>query len=158
MKTIKIAFYHGGGSIVDKAIQLKTSNFSKDWRDIASHVEISLEPNYFYSMDTSYPFTARKKEMGLHPLKWRTYEFEVTDVEYKKMRLKAESILGAKYDWLNIFGSDILPLGIGTKSRYTCDEYVAVVLQECLVCDGLKELNKLNPHSLEEYINDTYTS
>ena len=65
MRQIKIAFYYGSDSIIDKAIQLKTSNFSKDWRTVASHVEISLDNNYFYSMDTQLPFTARKILMGL---------------------------------------------------------------------------------------------
>ena len=152
MRQIKIAFYYGSDSIIDKAIQLKTSNFSKDWRTVASHVEISLDNNYFYSMDTQLPFPARKILISLDESRWRTYEFEVSDEEYIAMKSLAESLMGSGYDWSNIFFGDVLGINIGSGSRYTCDEIVAVILQQCWVGDGLKELNKLNPHSLEEYI------
>ena len=68
------------------------------------------------------------------------------------MKRLAESLMGSGYDWSNIFFGDVLGINIGSGSRYTCDEIVAVILQKCWVGDGLKELNKLNPNSLEKYI------
>lgn len=153
MTKIQIVFYHGGGSWIDKAIQLWTSKFSKDWKQVASHVEISLSPNQYYSASTRTGIF-RKKDMVVDEGKWRTYELDVTFTELAAMVQIADSFIDMKYDWWNILGSDVLKLNIGSGDRLTCDEGVARILKKCKHGAKLSEINNLNPHTLEEYVQE----
>ena len=165
---IYIAFYHGGGSFVDRFIQKWTywkQEFSKsfregiksfssnEWKNVPSHVELSYDTLRWYSSSTRTG-TFRGKLISLDEKKWRMYKFEVDPIEFGNMMTYSHKLLGTKYDWLNIFGSDGFNLDIGSKNRLTCDESVARTLRLCWVGNGLKEINNLNPHSLEIFIKE----
>ena len=152
---MKVAFYVGGGSTVDKLIQWWTADlkdkFNGAWHTVPSHVEVSLGDEVWWSVSARTGIF-RNKVMHLNEVDWRVYDFHITEAERHDMIMAAISFLGYKYDWLNILGSDILKLNIGAKKRLTCDEGAARILKHCWVGKKLDKINNLNPKRLEDYI------
>ena len=155
-KKVYVAFYYGGGSFIDKMIQWWTSPFknkwNNKWKSAASHCELSFGSNKWYSASTRMPMEFRVKIMALNPGKWRVYELPITEDDYKRMSQTALSFIGKKYDWLNIFGSDILHLGIHDADKLTCDEGCARILNQSGFYLDLGGIPMLNPTILEQYV------
>ena len=153
---IKVAFYIGGGSLADKLIQWWTANFKDkfngDWKHISSHVEISIKNQTWCSASTRYPFKFRCKDFGLVQSKWRVYNIQVTPEEVELVRMQLNQFKGMSYDWVNIFGSDILKLNVDAKNKVTCDEVVARCLYLTKFGKDIKHIPNLNPKRLEDYI------
>lgn len=151
---IKVVFMYGRPSILGTVIQLWVSRFSKNYKEIPYHVEVIIDDESF-STDLSFPmgYRATHKSVILGN-RCRVYTIDITDLEYINIRHRAKSMIGLKYDWLNILGSDILKLGVGSKSRVTCDESAGILLSGLRVFSDLKDFNRLNPHTLEEYISN----
>ena len=155
--TATVAFYIGGGSMIDKFISWWTADFKDKlngkWKLVPSHVEISFDKVSWWSASTRNG-VFRKKIMQLNQDKWRLYSFEVSKEESDAMISRARSFLGMQYDWANIIFSDGLKLDIGARSKLTCDESVARILLLCWIGGGLNKINNLNPKRLEEYISN----
>lgn len=152
---VKIAFYHGGGSFIDKAISWWTApfadKFSRAWQSTPSHCEIGFH-DIWYSASTRTG-TFRKKSMFLSRDKWRVYDINKLDFEdIDTMQRKAESFIGSMYDWANIIFSDVLQLDKGHNRKLTCDEGCARILQVSKLFADLKKINNMNPRKLEIYI------
>ena len=156
MKYIWVAFQHENASIIGKAIQLYTANskdrFNSKWREVAYHVEISF--------NTIHWFGSRAEDKGVGNRKtnvygWRKYKIEVTDDEYVYMQELALLKIGKGYDWLNILGSDLFELNLHIQDKYTCDEFVALMLMQCKFGRNLNCINRLSPKRLEDYVKRT---
>ena len=152
---VTVAFYIGGGSLIDKGIQWWTADFKDKlngkWKLVPSHVELSFDNICWWSASTRNG-VYRRKCMTLNEKHWRQYKVEISIENKKAMIEMADSFLGMKYDWLNIVGSDVFKLNIGDRKRLTCDESAARLLKLCWLGDELHKINNLNPKRLEEYI------
>ncbi|QDD91320.1 hypothetical protein [Pseudomonas oryzihabitans] len=56
-----------------------------------------------------------------------------------------EQEVGAGYDWLGILGSQILPTGFQSRSRWFCSEFCAQAL-------GLEQPHRYSPGQLAEAV------
>jgi len=150
MKTVTVAFEHGNPSFIGKLIQWWTQT-DKRMKDTAYHVEIGFDGTYYSAGQKELMW--REARLLLNTSEWRKYSLSVTDEEYNAMLMEAKKFKGMRYDWLNIFGSDILSMNVDSKKKLTCDEGVARVLKLCRFGDWIHEIGNLNPNTLEEYIN-----
>jgi len=152
---MRVWFYVGGGSWIDKVIQWWTADWKQkwngEWRNVPSHVELEVD-GFLWSASTRYPYWYRKRKVQWNVKSWRIYQLDTSEEEERRVKEKAESMLGMKYDWLNIFGGDVLKLNVENPKRITCDESVAILLKETRYGAGLKDLAKMNPKRLEDYV------
>lgn len=113
----EVAAYKGEGRLYDRLIRIWT-------RSKYSHVEIVLSRNetHFVGLSASpRDGGVRIETIEIKPDHWDFFPAQ-GDLE------QIEAAVGARYDWQGIFLSQILPLGIGSASRYFCSELVAVFL------------------------------
>ena len=151
-----ISFLYGNPNWVGKAIQLWTCNwrdkFNGNWKKVPYHVEISFGGNRWYSASLRSG-TWRMKRFVPKSTYWRRYALPTLASEDEVMEQQAIKYEGTKYDWLNIFASDIAKLDMQDNSRLTCDEGVANVLSYSHFGYELKKhIGNLNPKRLEEAI------
>lgn len=157
---VYVAFLFGHPSVVGKAIQLKTSSWKAKlngkWRKTAYHVELSFDGTHYYSADL-WTGEWRLAYIKTTIKDWRVYKLNVSKGSYDAMYNVCHGIIGARYDFTNIFLSDIIPLGLQDSKRYTCDEGVATILK----CDSywnskITHTSLLNPNKLENIIRRNY--
>ena len=116
---MKLAFYKGKGTIVDKLIRWWT-------KSKYSHVELVINTDW-YSISPR-DSEVRCKQIHAKEGNWDFVDLPKTkDVEYVKKFY--EQTKGAKYDWLGIFLSQLIPLGIQNRNRWFCSEWCAEALQ-----------------------------
>lgn len=137
MKT-RLAFYRAEyGNIVDKTIALWTSS-------LYSHVEIVVgdDPRTAYWYSTS-PRLLRitKRHINYDPDKWRLID---VDIDLDRLEKIYNETKGAKYDFLGILLSEIIPLDIHNQNRWYCSEWCSYVLD--------LENTRMSPQKLYEEI------
>ena len=106
----------------------------------AQHCELVLEDGRFAS---SLPRDGgvRAKLIEPDPAVWDFLPLPWVREEVVEELLQAEQ--GAGYDWIGILGSQILPVGIQSESRWFCSEFCAQVI-------GLEQPQRYSPGSLAE--------
>lgn len=142
---IKLAFYKAShGNILDKIVAWWTRPcYWKVWESSQySHVEIIV--------DSTLCIGASPRENGVR-LKsindlYISDKWDIVEVEVDKKYTILDGIyseLGKEYDWLCIFFSHIVKVGIQEKKRWTCSELAA---EKVL---GIHEnAHKINPSEL----------
>jgi hypothetical protein len=132
---MELAFYRGSGTLYDKLIRWWTgSQFS--------HVEIVLERREdSVTLFSSSPRDGgvRVKDCALDTAKW---EFYVVPGEFPKGLM---DYVGAKYDWLGIFGSQFFAAGWNLKRRWFCSEI-------CGAAIGLDQPQRYSPEGLRQIV------
>lgn len=130
---IRLAFYKGKGDWVDKVIRWWT-------KSQYSHVEVVVGDTWISSSP---------RDGGVRSMKMESYNVEHWDIiDYPGVSTVDVFDLfrrtkGNDYDFIGILFSQILPLGIQSKSKWYCSEWAA----------KLKYKNsKLNPQQLYELV------
>jgi len=113
---MRIAFYKGPGRLFDKAIRLWTAGQY-------SHCELELKPSLWYSADAWYN-RVRIKFMVLSAENWDFIDLPLTQKQCDDIYYNVLDKLGAKYDWLGIIFSQLVPIHLQSKSRWFCSETV----------------------------------
>ena len=128
---MKIHFYKAKkGNVKDKLIGL----FS-----VFSHVELEIN-NICYSSSNRDGGIRSKQIDTSNAQKWLSFDLK-KDIEANRCLLYFESVRGQKYDWLNIFCTQLIKLNIQSDNKQICSEFVA----NCL---GLENAYKYSPESL----------
>jgi len=128
----KLAFYKGKGTWVDKLIRWWTSS-------PYSHVELVVGDQWYSTSPRDNG--VRSKVIVPKEENWDYLEVEVDTDWLTKVFDKTK---GQKYDWWNIFFTQIVPLEIERSDKWICSEWCGYVLtrQKC----------KLNPEQLYDAI------
>ena len=130
---IRLAFYKGKGDWVDKVIRWWT-------KSQYSHVEVVVGDTWISSSP---------RDGGVRSMRMEDYNAEHWDIiDYPGVSAADVFDLfrrtkGDDYDFIGILFSEVLPLGIQSKSKWYCSEWAA----------KLKYKNsKLNPQELYELV------
>lgn len=116
--TVRLALYKAPGSFYDWAIRAWT-------RSAYSHCELMLPDGRFVS-SSPRDGGVRAKVIEPDPAVWDFLPLPWIQAAHVEQLLEQEA--GAAYDWLGILGSQILPAGIQSRSRWFCSEFCARVL------------------------------
>lgn len=130
---IQLALYKAPGDLYDRLIRIWT-------RSPYSHCELVLEDGRFAS-SSPRDGGVRAKLIEPDPPIWDFLPLPWVREEVVEELLQAEQ--GAGYDWVGVLGSQILPVGIQSKSRWFCSEFCAQVI-------GLEQPQRYSPGSLSE--------
>ena len=146
---LTLAFYKSEyGGVLGKLINWWTKYDKYTWRKTANrfnHVELIFSDGMsFSSQEKKYsdgsPAGVRLKKIKYsHPERWLFVRFPLVCSE-KRVRNKAESILGAKYDWKGILLYQFLPFGLEDANSWYCSECTSWALY--------LEPYKLNPNNM----------
>lgn len=115
MVKAKLAMYKGSGNIYDKLIRWWTESKY-------SHCELVVDGVWYTSSPRDGGVVKRELKMSSN---WDMYDVYVDE---KRLEMVMNRNEGAKYDWLGIVFTQVLPFGIHSKSRMFCSEFVAEVL------------------------------
>lgn len=134
---MRIAFYKGRGTVLDRAIRW--------WqRGTYSHVEAVLVDNGdgTFECASSVPWTGvRIASIPLPHDEWDVLEI-AADVDTVRGWFQAHA--GAGYDWLGVFGFVMRPVGT-EPGRYFCSEAIATAL-------GIRESWRLDPNGFADFV------
>ena len=116
---IRLALYKAPGDTYDRLIRAWT-------RSLYSHCELVLPDGRFV---TSSPRDGgvRAKVIEQDPAVWDFLPLPWIQAAHVEQLLEQEA--GAGYDWLGILGSQILPAGIQSRSRWFCSEFCAQAMR-----------------------------
>lgn len=128
---MKIHFYRArNGKLGDKIVGIAS---------IFSHVELEIDGVYYSSSNRDGGVRSKTIDTS-NPKKWVSFQLK-NNID-KSICLKYfETVEGQKYDWLNIFFSQIIKLNIQSKNKQICSEFIA----NCL---NLKDAYKYSPEAL----------
>lgn len=119
MEQIKVHFYKArAGKIGDKIVGLVS---------VFSHVELEIN-GVCYSASNRDGGVRSKVIDTSNAQKWLSFDLK-KDIEVNRCLLYFESVRGQKYDWLNIFFSQIIKLNIQSSNKQICSEFVGNCLQ-----------------------------
>jgi hypothetical protein len=130
---IQLALYKAPGDLYDKAIRVWT-------RSPYSHCELVL-PDGRFASSSPRDGGVRAKLIEPDSQAWDFVPLPWVREEVVEELLQTEQ--GAGYDWVGILGSQILPVGIQSPSRWFCSEFCAHVI-------GLEQPQRYSPGSLFE--------
>ncbi|MDT3721410.1 hypothetical protein [Pseudomonas oryzihabitans] len=132
---IRLALYKAPGDTYDRLIRAWT-------RSPYSHCELVLPDGRFV---TSSPRDdgVRAKVIDQDPAVWDFLPLPWIQAAHVEQLLEQET--GAGYDWLGILGSQVLPAGIQSRSRWFCSEFCAQTL-------GLPLPQRYSPGQLAEAV------
>ena len=129
----QVAFYKAPGNMRDKLIRLFT------WSKY-SHVELVIRDRYYSSSVRDGGVRAKYMEIDED-----TWEYVDVDIDYMYVEELFRSTEGMKYDYMAIWLSQIIPLGVHSEEKYICSEWVASALK-------LKDAQKYSPQDVYEYV------
>lgn len=132
---VRLALYKAPGDFYDRAIRAWT-------RSAYSHCELVLPDGRFVS-SSPRDDGVRAKVIEPDPAVWDFLPLPWIQPAHIEQLLELEA--GAGYDWLGVLGSQILPAGIQSRSRWFCSEFCAYVLD-------LEQPQRYSPGQLAETI------
>lgn len=140
---MKIALYKGkGGSLLNKIV----NGAIRFWtRGPYSHAELVFSDGVWFSTDPA-ALVVRLNPAGYD----EGYDFVdvfVTEEQERVVRAWAISQVGKGYDWVGIFLSQFLPLGVQEPNRWFCSEIVTAALQRIGIFAGVKP-SSVHPNRL----------
>ena len=128
---MKIHFYKArAGKIGDKIVSLVS---------VFSHVELEINGVCYSSSNRDGGVRSKIINTSNHQ-KWLSFELK-KDIDINRCLSYFESVKGQKYDWLNIFCTQLIKLNMQSEDKQICSEFVA----NCL---GLENAYKYSPESL----------
>jgi hypothetical protein len=131
---VKLAFYKAKGNWIDLLIRVFTNS-------PYSHVEIVLDKDWYSSSPRDGG--VRIKQIVDDGNSW---DFIEVDIDKERLYKKYHEYRDNGYDFKAILLSNILPIGIHSKDKMTCSEFVADVL-------GYSEPEKYSPRDVYKKIN-----
>ena len=131
MEQIKIHFYKArAGKIGDKIVGLVS---------VFSHVELEIN-GVCYSASNRDGGVRSKVIDTSNKQKWVSFDLK-KDIDVNRCLLYFETVRCQRYDWLNIFFTQIIKVNIQSNNKQICSEFVG----NCL---GLEDSYKYSPESL----------
>ena len=128
---MKIHFYKAReGKIGDKVVGLVS---------VFSHVELEIKGVCYSSSNRDGGVRSKIINTSNHQ-KWLSFELK-KDIDINGCLSYFESVKGQKYDWLNIFCTQLIKLNMQSEDKQICSEFVA----NCL---GLENPYKYSPETL----------
>ena len=119
MEQIKIHFYKArNGKIRDKIVGLVS---------VFSHVELEINGVCYSSSNRDRGVRSKVIDTS-NAQKWLSFDLK-KDIDVNRCLLYFESVRGQKYDWLNIFLTQIIKVNIQSSNKQICSEFVANCLQ-----------------------------
>ena len=119
MEQIKIHFYKArNGKIRDKIVGLVS---------IFSHVELEIDGVFYSSSNRDGGVRSKIIDIS-NKKKWVSFELK-NNIDKNICLNYFKSVEGQKYDWLNIFFSQIIKLNIQSSNKQICSEFVGNCLQ-----------------------------
>lgn len=135
MGLIYLALYKGKGTLFNRLIRLWT-------RSAYSHCELVMPDGHWLSASAT-DGGVRAKQISQNPEHWDLLPLPWANKGQIERLFSANQSKG--YDWLGIFASQILPMGIDNKSRMFCSEFCAVAL-------GFDSAQRYSPALLSEVV------
>ena len=123
-----IAFYKASGNIYDWLIRIWTGPYLLQPARY-SHCELVFSDGVCISASPR-DGGVRAKHIDLVPDSWDLVDIPTTSEEEAFIRLWAESFLGRPYDWIGIFFSEFLHLGIQSPQAEYCSEFCGRALAQ----------------------------
>jgi len=117
---MKIAFYKGNGSFMDRLIKWWT-------KGKYSHTEVIFEHNVSFSITGRSPYCGRFTIIDYKPENWDIVDVLVFDE--KLGLLKAKELEAKPYDWIGILFSQIFPFKLHLRDSYFCSEASLEILK-----------------------------
>ena len=131
MGQIKVHFYKArAGKIGDKIVGLVS---------VFSHVELEIDRVFYSSSNRDGGVRSKIIDIS-NKKKWVSFELK-NNIDKNICLNYFKSVEGQKYDWLNIFFSQIIKLNIQSSNKQICSEFVGNCLQ-------LDNAYKYSPESL----------
>ena len=128
---MKIHFYKARkGKIGDKVVGLVS---------VFSHVELEISGVCYSSSNRDYGVRSKIIDTS-NKQKWVSFELK-NNIDKNICLNYFKSVEGQKYDWLNIFCTQLIKLNMQSEDKQICSEFVA----NCL---GLENAYKYSPESL----------
>ena len=128
---MKIHFYKAReGKIGDKVVGLVS---------VFSHVELEINGVCYSSSNRDYGVRSKIIDTS-NKQKWVSFELK-NNIDKNICLNYFKSVEGQKYDWLNIFCTQLIKLNMQSEDKQICSEFVA----NCL---GLENAYKYSPESL----------
>ena len=128
---MKIHFYKAReGKIGDKVVGLVS---------VFSHVELEINGVCYSSSNRDGGVRSKIINTSNHQ-KWLSFELK-NNIDKNICLNYFKSVEGQKYDWLNIFCTQLIKLNMQSEDKQICSEFVA----NCL---GLENAYKYSPESL----------
>ena len=119
MEQIKTHFYKArNGKIGDKIVGLVS---------IFSHVELEINGVCYSSSNRDKGVRSKVIDTS-NAQKWVSFDLK-KDIDVNRCLLYFETVRGQKYDWLNIFLTQIIKLNIQSSNKQICSEFVGNCLQ-----------------------------
>lgn len=141
---IQVAFYKGKGTWFDWLVRTWTRSPYSHCEAVLAHCPTGANELRVWS-SSPRDNGVRSRVIAFNPAHW-----DVVDVPWANETLLAEAMgafSGLKYDWLGIFGTQVLNAGLHSPNRLTCSEACAAAL-------GLSNGHRLSPHQLYHLIKD----
>ena len=131
MEQIKVHFYKArAGKIGDKIVGLVS---------VFSHVELEIN-GVCYSASNRDGGVRSKVIDTSNKQKWVSFDLK-KDIDVNRCLLYFETVRCQRYDWLNIFLTQIIKVNIQSSDKQICSEFVANCLR-------LENAHKYSPESL----------
>ncbi|WP_319533439.1 hypothetical protein [uncultured Cohaesibacter sp.] len=120
---ITLAFYRGRGRLFDRFVRLWT-------RSAYSHVELVERVVGYGETATAWSSSPRDGGVRSKAITFTADKWELVPVDWAPTDAPGRISLdaGAKYDWLGILLSQILPIQWHSDDRWFCSEIIADVL------------------------------
>lgn len=142
---LSIIFYKAPGRIVDKLIRWWT-------KSLYSHCEIYFPDGKAYSADAWDSHSGvRYKEFIPNPESWDFVNLELDESKLLQLREFCNYRVGAKYDWLGLFGF-VIPFIKQDSKRWFCSEVCGAALKYVGKIPVLTQTSKLTPQGLYEVL------
>lgn len=132
---IQLALYTGSGDWTDASIRIWT-------RSLYSHCEIVL-PDGRWVTSSPREGGVVSRVLAHDPAEWDFVDLPWVTVAAVEALFEAER--GAGYDWIGLLGSQVLPVGVQSRTRWFCSEFCATVI-------GLEQPQRYSPGSLAEVV------
>ena len=119
MEQIKIHFYKArNGKIRDKIVGLVS---------VFSHVELEINGVCYSSSNRDKGVRSKVIDTS-NAQKWLSFDLK-KDIDVNRCLLYFETVRCQRYDWLNIFLTQIIKVNIQSSNKQICSEFVGNCLQ-----------------------------
>lgn len=130
---VRLALYRGRGDALDALIRVWT-------RSAYSHCEIVL-PDGRWVTSSPRDGGVVSRYLDCVPGEWDFIDLPWVSVATVESLFEQER--GAGYDWIGLLGSQVLPVGIQSSTRWFCSEFCAAVM-------GFENPQRFSPGALGE--------
>ncbi|NOR57118.1 MAG: hypothetical protein GQ474_01175 [Sulfurimonas sp.] len=145
------AFYKGNTTFFDKVVSFWQHLIGNKYYGY-SHVEI-IDSNGIWYSASPRDGGVRSKLIIVKDNHWDFLDVPMSPYEEEGVLEFLEGQLGEKYDWLGIYLTMVLPLGIHSKERWFCSEFAIEALKRAEFVTISEPSSSFTPSDVYEFIN-----